>query len=444
MPGGTRQAWSMTAKDLNGLPLTGASPAAAAAYGAALDAYNCYAGDAMTPLEGALADSPGFIMADVLKAWMTLIGSNRKVAALGQRAYAFARDLPGANDRERGHLAAIDRLLAGEIRAAARLLEDVATDHPRDTLALHVGQTLDFLLGDAAMLRDRIARALPAWSRDMPDWHAIQGMRSFGLEETGDYAGAEAAGREAIALQPRNNWAQHGVAHVLLMQGRHAEGVRWMRHENPAWQPEAMLGVHNWWHTALFHLGLGETDAVLALFDGPIYGEPTTFAFDMADAAAMLWRLQLLGVDVGDRWRALADGFASEPQGHSAFVDTHAMMAYVGAGRDADAAGLLAAQEAARNGPGDNADFVREVGLPAMQAIQAFGRGDDRRVIDALREVCPRSHRFGGSHAQRDILDLTLIAAARRAGDAALTDSLMSQRHPETPLATPKAPAWAA
>lgn len=434
----------MTVKDLNGLALTGASPAAAAAYCAALDAYNCYAGDAMTPLEGALADSPGFIMVHVLKAWMTLIGSNRKVAALGARAYAIARDLPGADDRERGHLAAIDRLLAGEIRAAARILDDVATAHPRDTLALHVGQTLDFLLGDAAMLRDRIARALPAWSPDMPDWHAIQGMMSFGLEETGDYAGAEAAGREAIALQPRNNWAQHGVAHVLLMQGRHAEGVRWMRHENAAWQPEAMLGVHNWWHTALFHLGLGETDAVLALFDGPIYGDPTTFAFDMADAAAMLWRLELLGVDVGDRWAALADGFAGEPSGQSAFVDTHAMMAFVGAGREAEATALLAAQAVALDSPGDNAAFVREVGQPAMQAIHAFGRGDDQRAIAALREVCPRSHRFGGSHAQRDVLDLTLIAAARRAGDHDLARTLLADRHPETPLATPKTPAFAA
>lgn len=434
----------MTVKDHNGLEMTGASAAAAELYQKALAAYHCYAGDAMTPLEAALADSPGFIMAHVLKAWMTLIGSNAEAAAMGARAFAIANALPQGNAREQGHLAAVGSLLAGEVRAAARVLEDVTLAHPRDALALQVGQTMDFLLGDARMLRDRIGRSLAAWSRDMPDWHVIQGLMAFGLEETGLYDRAEACGREAIAIQPRNNWAQHGVAHVLLMQGRHAEGVRWMRHENEAWQPEAMLGVHNWWHTALFHLGLGETDEVLRLFDGPIYGDATTFSFDMADAAAMLWRLKLLGVDVGERWGVLADNFAREPRGQSAFVDTHAMMAFVGAGREAEAEALLEVQAAALQGPGDNAYFVREVGLPAIQAIHAFGRGQHATAAELLRGVRSKHHRFGGSHAQRDVLDLTLISAARLAGDDGLHRALLAERDAAQPFATPKAPALAA
>jgi len=434
----------MTVKDHHGLEMTGASPAAAELYQKALDAYHCYAGDAMTPLETALADSPRFVMAHALKAWMTLVGSNAETMALGVQAFGIAKDLEGANTRELGHLAAIGSLLAGEVRAAARILEDVTIAHPRDTLALQVGQTMDFLLGDARMLRDRITRALPAWSRDMPDWQVIQGLLSFGYEETGDYARAEASGREAISLQPRNNWAQHGVAHVLLMQGRHAEGVRWMRHENEGWQPEAMLGVHNWWHTALFHLGLGETDEVLKLFDGPIYGGATTFSFDMVDAAAMLWRLNLMGVHVGDRWSVLADNFAREPSGMSAFVDTHAMMAYVGAGREADAAALLEAQGAALKGPGDNAYFVQEVGLPATQALHAFGQGRYAKAAELLRGLRSKHHRFGGSHAQRDVLDLTLISAARLAGEDSLHRALLAERDAAQPFTTPKAPALAA
>lgn len=418
----------MTAKDHNGLDLTGASPAAAELYRAAVDAYNCYAGDAMTPLSAALADSPGFVMGHALQAWMTLIGSNTYVARMGAGALAAAKALPPASAREQAHITALDHLVAGRTRAAARVMEDLTLEVPHDTLALHVGQTLDFLLGETRMLRDRIARALPAWSPGMDDWHVVQGMMAFGLEETGDYVRAEACGREAIAIQPRNNWAQHGVAHVLLMQGRHDEGVRWMRHENTAWQPEAMLGVHNWWHTALFHLGQGDTDAVLELFDGPIYGEPSGFTFDMADAAAVLWRLKLLGVDVGDRWNGLADGFAREPYGESAFVDTHAMMAFAGAGRDADAQALLDAQAVAVERPGDNARAARDVGLPAMRAIHAFGAGDAATAVDLLRGVRDISHRFGGSHAQRDVLDLTLIAAADRAGETSLHRALVSDR----------------
>lgn len=421
-------------KDHHGLELTGASATAAGLYQKALEAQICYAGDAFTPLEEAIADSPGFVMAHVLKGWMTLMGADAPTAAIGAAAYETARTLP-ANAREQGHLAALAALLGGEIRSAARILEDVTIEHPHDLLALQAGQNMDFLLGDARMKRDRIGRVLPHWSRDMPGWHGVLGLHAFGLEETGHYERAEDAGREAISLQPRNNWAQHAVAHVMVMQGRHADGVRWMRQENAAWQPEAMLGVHNWWHTALFHMGLGETSEVLALYDGPIYGEPTAFGFNMADAAALLWRLELMGVDVGERWSILAEKFASEPAGLNAFVDTHAMMAYVGAGRVADQAALLAAQEQALAGPGDNAMFVREVGRFTIPAIQAFGRGDDAKAIELLRDVRNRAGRFGGSHAQRDVLDLTLIAAARRAGETALERALLAEREAAMPLA---------
>ncbi|MFZ5718699.1 MAG: tetratricopeptide repeat protein [Pseudomonadota bacterium] len=354
---------------------------------------------------------------------------------IGVAAFETAKDLP-ANSRECGHLAAIGSLLAGEIRSAGRILEDVTIAHPRDSLALHAGQIMDFLLGDSRMLRDRIGRTLPAWSRGMPDWHAVQGMFAFGLEESGLYDRAEAAGRAAVEAEPRNNWAQHAVAHVMVMQGRNAEGVRWMRHDNTAWQPEAQLGVHNWWHTALFHLGLGEIDEVLKLYDGPIYGEPTAFGFDMADASAMLWRLMLLGVDVGDRWSVVADKFETEPRGKNAFVDTHAMMAYVAAGRDAAADALLRVQAAAMEGPGDNAYFAREVGNAACQAIHAFGHGDYAKSVELLRGVRNRSGRFGGSHAQRDVLDLTLIAAAGRAGETALERALIAEREAAMPLAS--------
>src|SRR5262249_42705803 len=154
-------------------------------------------------------------------------------------------------------------------------------------------QTLDFLLGDSRMLRDRIGRALPAWSEGMDDYHAILGMHAFGLEETGLYDRAEAAGRRAIELEPRNGWAQHAVAHVLEMQDRRVDGIAWMRADADAWTRDSFFAVHNWWHLSLFHLGLGDVDEVLKLYDGPIWGHRSNMAFDMVDAAALLWRLQL-------------------------------------------------------------------------------------------------------------------------------------------------------
>lgn len=418
----------MPETDAAGLTLTGASPRAAANYRQAVSLYHSLHGAPLPLLQGAIADSPAFVMAHVLKADMLLVGTSPEVMAMGAAAVQAARDLP-ATDRERGHVAAATHMAAGRFAAAGRVLEDVSIAHPLDGVALQAGQLMDFMLGDNRMLRDRIGRALPAWSPQTPDYHAVLGMHAFGLEETGHYARAEAAGREAVALEPRNAWAQHAVAHVLEMQDRRADGIDWMRKANTAWQTDSLFGVHNWWHLALFHLGLGETDDVLALYDGPIFGGGSDMAFDLLDAAALLWRLKLEGAATEDRFARLADAYERKGgYGLSAFDDAHAMMAFVGAGREVAARDLLAALETGAAGDGDNAMMTAEVGLPVARALRAFGRGLFGEACDNLRAVRNRAHRFGGSHAQRDVIDLTLIAAARAAGETSLERALLAER----------------
>ena len=423
----------MHRRDISGSIVSGASASAIEAFDAATDCFHCYAGPAPQRVEQAIADSPDFTMAHVLKAWMNLVGAPPEAQAEGFAAYQAAVGL-GGTDRERGHIAALTALVGGEIQTASRILEDVAIEHPRDALALHFGQLCDYFTGDSRMMRDRIARALPHWSESQPDYHAVLGLAAFGLEESGYYARAEAAGREAVDLQPRNGWARHAVAHVLEMQDRRADGVSFMRADIPGWTEESFFQVHNWWHLGLFHLGLGEVQEVLNLWDGPIYGEPSQVLMDMVDAAAMLWRLNLAGVDVGARWGRIADVYEAKAAfGSSAFDDAHAMMAFVGAGRREGVEAVLAAQKRAIAGPGDNAEAARVVGLPVIQGVQAFGEGDWRRCVEQLREVRNRAYRFGGSNAQRDLIDITLIEAARRAGDTSLERALLAERAAATP-----------
>ena len=422
----------MTVKDRQGLELSGATAAAGALYRDAVGEYHCYAGTPFPRLRAALADSPGFVMAHVLKAYMTLVGTDPSTRSLGVQAVQVAKSL-ATNTREAGHVAAATRMMEGEFRAAGRILEDLTIAHPHDVLALQTGQLMDFLVGDSRMLRDRIARALPDWSDGMPDHHAVLGQYAFGLEETGDYHRAEAAGRRAIDLQPRNGWAQHAVAHVLEMQDRRSDGVAWMTADTRAWTHESFFAIHNWWHLALFHLGLGDTHEVLRLYDGPIYGEGSTMAFDLVDAAALLWRLKLRGVDVGGRWDGLADTYAAQPRGLNAFDDVHATLALVGAGRDAGP--TIQAMVTVAAGSGENAAVTREIGLPISQAIVAFGRADFAGSVDLLRKVRNRAAGFGGSHAQRDLLDLTLIAAAGLSGDTSLERALIAERAAAIPLA---------
>lgn len=424
--------------DLHADAPSGATEQSLATLDAALHQFRCYIGDPVATVDAALAQSPDLLMAHALRAYLHLLGTEPAALPTAWASLQRARRLP-ANDREQQHLRAIEQLARGRWRDAGRTLEDLSIAHPRDALALQVGHLIDFYTGESRMLRDRIARALPAWDRSMPGYHAIIGMYAFGLEETGQYAQAEAHGRHGVELEPRDGWAQHAVAHVMEMQGRVHDGIAWMRAAPQSWSHESFFAAHNWWHLALYHLELNEIDVVLDLFDGPIFGARSTVVLDLIDASAMLWRLHLRGVDVGTRWEAVADNWAPlADAGNYAFNDLHAMMAFVGAGRPALAGAVLEAQRRAMQGQGDNVMFTGEVGSAATQAIAAFGAGDYAKTVTLLRPIRHRAHRFGGSHAQRDLLDLTLLEAAIRAGEPNLARSLAAERlaaRPASPLA---------
>ncbi len=195
------------------------------------------------------------------------------------------------------------------------------------------------------------------------------------------------------------------------------------------WSEGSFFAIHNWWHLALFHLGLEQIDEVLMLVDQRVLGTASAVVVDMVDASSILWRLHLRGIELGTRWQALAERWAPLAEaGNYAFNDLHAVMAFVGSGRGDDIARLLAAQRGRLQAAGDNAAFLRDVGAAATQAVAAFGDGRYAGAVQLLRPVRSGAHRFGGSHAQRDVLDLTLIEAARRGGEQALADALLRER----------------
>ena len=416
---------------------TGASPTAVAHYDIACHQLRCLIEDPVASVDAALDASPGFVMAHVLKGYLHVLGTEPGAMPVARACHDATLTL-GGTEAERGHVAALGHLADGRWHAAGRVLEDVAIADPLDAVALQVGHQIDFFTGQSRMLRDRIVRALPAWDRSMPAYHAILGMHAFGLEENAQYAEAEAQGRLGVDLQPRDGWSQHAVAHVLEMQGRAHDGIAWMMGNPDAWSRDSFFAVHNWWHIALYHLELGDTEAALALFDGPVLGGQSSVVLELIDASALLWRLHLRGIDVGDRWEGVADRWAPlATAGNYAFNDVHAVMAFVGAGRRDAANEVLAAQRDAQRGFGDNAAFTRDVGYPVAQAIRAFGDGDYATTVSLLRPVRAIAHRFGGSHAQRDLLDLTLIEAAFRADQTGLAAALVTERlawKPTSPL----------
>lgn len=404
-------------RDRQGNPLGGAAGEAAELFDRAVEAFALYRGDPVGLLDRAGAAAPDFALAPLAKAALYALATEPKATATARALLAQAEGM-ALDDRAASFAGALAPLLNGNWTAAAVALDRHSMAWPRDLLALQTGHLIDFFRANARSLRDRIARALPHWPADLPGRSVVLGMHAFGLEECADYARAEEAGRAALDADPRDCWAHHAVAHVMEMQGRAEDGIGWMGAREADWAHEDnFFQVHNWWHRALFHLELDQTDAVLALYDGPIRGARSGLALDLLDASALLWRLEMTGRDVGARWGELAAAWERHAdRALYPFNDWHAAMAYLGAGRQEKVAAMLAAWRAAPETPSEAAVWARAIAAPLVEGFAAFRRGDFETAVARLHPARHIVNAFGGSHAQRDVIDWTLCEAALRGG----------------------------
>jgi len=436
---------TMTKFDKAGNPSSYGQQQAIDALDQAFDLLHAYQADPLAAVDKITADHPDFAMAHAFRAGALATATDKAFEPELIKSVRAAEALaPKANERERMHISAARAWLDGHWEQAIELWGRASIAHPRDLLALQFAHVGDFFLGHSHMLRDRVARVLPHWNRSVPGYGFVQGMYAFGLEEAGDYAQAEAHGREAVALNEQDGWAVHAVTHVMEMQGRAVEGAAYLAAGAAGWAPNSMFAFHLWWHKALFHLDANDAASTLRLFDEKISAAGFGQALELLDGSALLWRLSLLGHDVGGRWNGLAEKWQARiDDAYYAFNDVNAMMAFIGAGNsDAQARQIQTVKRAAQ-GNGTNSMMSREIGVPACEGFVAFGRGDYVQAIELLLPVRAKANRFGGSHAQRDIFSWTLTEAAIRLGDRTFADAFVAERHswkPESPINR----AWAA
>jgi len=424
-------------RDARDVPVSFADPAALAGYETALRQFQSYVGDPIATLDAALAQSPDFVAGHLFKALALFTAGEKQLLPMAKAALGeAARRLDRANDRERSLAAATRLMLDGDWEGGCRQLDRVLVDHPRDAMALQVAHLVDFYRGDALNLRNRVSRVLPHWDASVPGFSYILGMHAFGLEEMNQYPEAEAAGRRALELQPKDGWAVHAVVHVMEMQGRIDEGIAWLTSREHDWAPNNAFAFHNWWHLALFHLDGARYNQALALYDAAIHPGPAQLVLSLVDATALLWRLHLEGVDVGARFETVADEWQAreaQDRGFYAFNDVHAMLAFSATGRSAAMAQQISDLAAAARQQGTNGMMARDVGLPLAQGIAAFSDGQYAAAIERIEPVRDIAHRFGGSHAQRDLITLTLIEAALRDGKHALAGHYLAERQVHKP-----------
>ena len=401
-------------RDRLGLALTAANGEAARAFDDTVWAYVGFSREPGVPLKRALQADPAMPMANILQGYfMHLMGLPHLVPA-ARAAHATAGKTP-MTSRERAHLAALGAWCDGELDRATAMFDAILSDHPRDYLALKLANYLYFYLGDAANVRDGPARAMAHWDPGMPGYGHLLALHAFGLEESGDYAAAEKQGRIATELNPADPWAVHAVAHVMEMQDRAAEGVRWIEDLAPYWDRANFFRFHLWWHLALMHWDDGRTDAALRLYDERVWAEGSSENLSLCNDISMLARLELAGADVGVRWNAAAEVVREQSGGSVlAFVDAHYALA----------TGELPQREAR----GTTARVYDAVGRALCEAMVAWRAKEAAAVVRKLEPVVQQLWRVGGSHAQRDLFTLLLVDAALRSGSDSLAHGLLGSR----------------
>lgn len=413
--------------DLSGTP-TSLSPEWIGDWNRVIRGILSHAASTGPDLNRVLAACPDFALGQAIRGISCLLLGRAEMVEIARQAYAAALAGAPATMREIAFVHALGDWLQGRPSRAAARMEVVLTLNPRDALAMKMVQAIHFVMGRPEAMRASVEGILPAWD-DHPARGYILGCHAFTLEETGDFARAERIGREGVALAPDDAWGLHAVAHVYDSTGRARAGLDWLTGRESAWAHCNNFRFHVWWHRALMHLDLGQYETALALYDADIRAEKTDDYRDISNAASLLARLELDGVDVGNRWEELAD--LSEHRagdGCLAFADLHYMLALCGGEREQAAAGLIARMQATR-APGHEAQrIIAHPGLHVAQGLQAFAAGEYASAWMHLRAGRADLQQIGGSHAQRDVFDRITIEAALRSGYADAAEGLLRDR----------------
>jgi tetratricopeptide (TPR) repeat protein len=382
-------------------------------------------------LNAVIAASPDFALAQAIRGISCLLLGRSEMVQVAREALtaakvAAARRAPTA--REMAFVLALEEWLNGRPTVAARRMQAVMEAYPRDALAMKMVQAIHFVMGRPQDMRASVESVLPAWD-DHPARGYLLGCHAFTLEETGDYEGAERAGKQGIALAPQDAWGLHAVAHVYDMTARAAEGLAWLEGRESSWAHCNNFRFHVWWHRALMYLDLGQYDAALQLYDAEVRSEKTDDYRDIANAASLLSRLEIEGVGVGDRWSELADLAENRAtDGCLAFADLHYLLSLIGGERNAAAARLVAGMAAARPTDSESKKIISHPGLQVAHGLQAFAAGEYAAAWLHLQHAQADLCQIGGSHAQRDVFARITIEAALRGGYADAAESMLRVR----------------
>ncbi|XP_031563231.1 tetratricopeptide repeat protein 38-like [Actinia tenebrosa] len=371
-------------------------------------------------IQNIIKADPNFVMGYVLKNGMKLMSTYSDVDTNPELKQGIDHMMSivakgNITEREKRHALAFKEWSEGNTAKACLIWEDILTDHPTDMFALKMCYGTYIYIGMYPQLRDSVARVFPAWKPELPFYSYLHGMYAFGLEETGFYHDAEKHAIKGLELNPHDCWATHTRAHIFETTGRQDEGIDFMCKTEKDWTVGKSLAGHNYWHLSLYHIEKGDYETALSLFDSEVGRRVgTNTMFEMLNASSLLYRLQMEGVNVGDRWTTLMNYWQPHIEDQIwIFQDVHMMMCTLGAKRQDLTLKLLESlRNYVRDGTGTNCEVTREVGVPLCEAFELADKGHFDQAVELLKPIRYNIVKLGGSNAQRDVFNIFLINTA--------------------------------
>ena len=380
-------------------------------------------------LQQALDIDEGFALAHGCQAYVGMIrGDAAQAKASSDRARELA---PGVSDREKQAIEAVGLWVDGKGPQSLALIREHLKEYPRDGLMSRLAQRL-FMLGCSGAgvprfpgeLFDLCASIAP---HCMDDWSFLS-QYSFAHHETGRLDEALKLAQRSLDMRPTNAVASHSVTHVYFEKGDASSGDDFLGNWITCFDKRAPYHVHLSWHLALFRLALGHYQDAVGLYESDI--RPSVVAkspTSLSDSASLMWRLQLYGKARPPMpWEEVRDQAApAADRNGPAFRDAHAALAFGACGDDAamsqlvDRLGKLADQGNA---------LAAEVTLPLVQGISAFAQENYSESVRLLEPQMMQLERIGGSHAQREVFEDTMLEAYLRAEQFDKAQDMLDER----------------
>jgi len=394
----------MTITDRYGLPVTTASSTAAERFQDGMDRLLSYRPGAAESFTAALQADDRLAVAHAGTALVAAVVGDAAAARAGA---ARAREtVEGATRRERQHVEAVSALIGGEAARGLALAEEHVAEFPRDALLVNLaGSTIGFS-GARDREQQRVAfieRLAPAYG---DDWWFASAL-AFTYMEVSRFEECRRLSERSLAQYPGNANASHNLAHVYFETVENDAGAKFLEGWLATYDPQASFHCHLAWHLAMFELHRGHAARAREIFERDMRTAVNP-RLAMIDGSALLWRLRLDGAPEAPAvWSDLAALAERVSRPGFVFGEVHAALAYAAVG---DTAALTKLMDGLRALDAKGHPVAGTVALPLVEGVAAFVAGDHAAALAHFEPVEGEIHRVGGSHAQWELFEETMLA----------------------------------